>query len=127
MISLLGNGKERKGKQNLFLRGNVYQYVMWLISLSVEVDAEALQKAESVVPNTEPQEEASSAEDITEKSAETSPSVVFENIQGCSLKCFRMLLENVSGLSVDDDFTVEVIPEINAAVVTFIKSIGKTG
>ncbi|NXW43641.1 PAR14 polymerase, partial [Nyctiprogne leucopyga] len=56
-------------------------------------------------------------------SAEPSPSVVFENIQGCSPKCFRMLLENVSGLSVDDDFTVEVIPEINVAVATFIKTI----
>ncbi|NXI95023.1 PAR14 polymerase, partial [Psophia crepitans] len=56
-------------------------------------------------------------------SAETSPSVVFESIQGCNPKCLRMLLENISGLTVDDDFTVEVIPEINAAVVTFIKSI----
>ncbi|NXS71446.1 PAR14 polymerase, partial [Pandion haliaetus] len=55
------------------------------------------------------------------ESAETSPSVVFENIQGCSPKCLRMLLENISGLAVDDDFTVEVIPEINAAVATFIK------
>ncbi|NWI32450.1 PAR14 polymerase, partial [Sula dactylatra] len=56
-------------------------------------------------------------------SAETSPSVVFENIQGCSPKCLRMLLENISNLSVDDDFTVEVIPEINVAVATFIKRI----
>ncbi|NXV16379.1 PAR14 polymerase, partial [Cepphus grylle] len=57
------------------------------------------------------------------KSAETSPSVVFENIQGCSLKCLNMLLESISGLAVDDDFTVEVIPDINVAVATFIKSI----
>ncbi|NXX61600.1 PAR14 polymerase, partial [Scopus umbretta] len=57
------------------------------------------------------------------KSAETSPSVVFENIQGCSPKCLRMLLENISGLTVDDDFTVEVIPEINVAVATFMKNI----
>ncbi|NXP21331.1 PAR14 polymerase, partial [Scytalopus superciliaris] len=56
-------------------------------------------------------------------SAETSPSVVFENIQKCSPNCLRLLLENISGLTVDDDFTVEVIPEINAAVATFIKSI----
>ncbi|NXW62374.1 PAR14 polymerase, partial [Eurystomus gularis] len=56
-------------------------------------------------------------------SAKTSASVVFENIQGCSLKCLRMLLENISGLAVDDDFTVEVIPEINVAVATFRKSI----
>ncbi|XP_010074343.1 PREDICTED: poly [ADP-ribose] polymerase 14-like [Pterocles gutturalis] len=86
-------------------------------------DAEALQKAESFVPNSELQEEAGSAEDVAEKPTETSPLVVFENIQGCSPKCLRMLLENISGLAVDDDFTVEVIPEINVAVATFIKSI----
>ncbi|KFP59734.1 Poly [ADP-ribose] polymerase 14, partial [Cariama cristata] len=55
--------------------------------------------------------------------AETSPSVVLENIRDCSPKCLRMLLENVSGLAVDDDFIVEMIPEINVAVATFIKSI----
>ncbi|NXM08468.1 PAR14 polymerase, partial [Tyrannus savana] len=55
--------------------------------------------------------------------AETSPSVVFENIEKCSPNCLRLLLENISGLTVDEDFTVEVIPEINAAVATFIKSI----
>ncbi|XP_052648065.1 protein mono-ADP-ribosyltransferase PARP14-like isoform X2 [Harpia harpyja] len=92
-------------------------------NLQTKDDAEALQKAESFVPNSKLQKAAGSAESITEKSAETSPSVVFENIQGCSPKCLRMLLENISGLAVDDDFTVEVIPEINAAVATFIKSI----
>ncbi|KFQ18687.1 Poly [ADP-ribose] polymerase 14, partial [Merops nubicus] len=59
-------------------------------------------------------------------SAKTSCSVVFENIKGCSLKCLCVLLENISGLAVDDDFTVEVIPEINVAVATFVKSIGDT-
>ncbi|NWV35478.1 PAR14 polymerase, partial [Grantiella picta] len=56
-------------------------------------------------------------------SAEVSPSVVFENIERCSPECLWMLLENISGLTGDADFTVEVIPEINAAVATFIKSI----
>ncbi|NXC07346.1 PAR14 polymerase, partial [Orthonyx spaldingii] len=56
------------------------------------------------------------------ESAEASPSVVFENIERCSPKCLWMLLENISGLTVDADFTVEVIPEINVAVVTFIKN-----
>ncbi|XP_059676311.1 protein mono-ADP-ribosyltransferase PARP14 [Gavia stellata] len=92
-------------------------------NLQTKDDAEALQKAESFDPNSELQEEAGSVENIAEKSAETSPSVVFENIQRCSPKCLRMLLENISGLAVDDDFTVEVIPEINVAVATFIKSI----
>ncbi|NWI69257.1 PAR14 polymerase, partial [Todus mexicanus] len=57
------------------------------------------------------------------KSTKTSPSVVLENIQGCSPKCLHMLLENISGLVVDSEFTVEVIPEINVAVATFIKSV----
>ncbi|NXC61108.1 PAR14 polymerase, partial [Aleadryas rufinucha] len=56
-------------------------------------------------------------------SAEASPSVVFENIKRCSQNCLQMLLENISGLTVDADFTVELIPEINVAVATFIKSI----
>ncbi|NWW64364.1 PAR14 polymerase, partial [Ifrita kowaldi] len=56
-------------------------------------------------------------------SAEASPSVVFENIKTCSPNCLQMLLENVSGLTVDADFTIELIPEINVAVATFIKSI----
>ncbi|KFW80218.1 Poly [ADP-ribose] polymerase 14, partial [Manacus vitellinus] len=56
-------------------------------------------------------------------SAETSPLVVFENIQKCSPNCLRLLLENISSLTVDEDFTVEVIPEINVAVATFIQSL----
>ncbi|NXT01447.1 PAR14 polymerase, partial [Jacana jacana] len=56
-------------------------------------------------------------------STETSRSVVLENIQGCSIKSLSMLLESISSLVVDDDFTVEVIPERNVAVATFIKSI----
>ncbi|NXC45757.1 PAR14 polymerase, partial [Penelope pileata] len=55
--------------------------------------------------------------------AETSPSVVLENVQGCSAKCIRMLLENISGLAVDVDFIVEMIPELNVAVATFLTSI----
>ncbi|NXB17231.1 PAR14 polymerase, partial [Rhagologus leucostigma] len=56
-------------------------------------------------------------------SAEASLSVVFENIKRCSPNCLHMLLENISGLTLDTDFTVELIPERNIAVVTFIKSI----
>ncbi|NWV47624.1 PAR14 polymerase, partial [Daphoenositta chrysoptera] len=56
-------------------------------------------------------------------SAEASPSVVFENIKRCSPDCLQMLLENISGLTEDTDFTVELIPEINVAVVTFIETI----
>ncbi|XP_065494136.1 protein mono-ADP-ribosyltransferase PARP14 [Caloenas nicobarica] len=92
-------------------------------SLQTKGDTEALQKAASLVPNSELQEEAGCAGNITEKPAKASSSVVLENIQGCSLKCLRMLLENISNLLVDDDFTVEVIPEINVAVATFIKHI----
>ncbi|POI35113.1 hypothetical protein CIB84_001138 [Bambusicola thoracicus] len=83
----------------------------------------ALQKMENDFPNSELQERACSVERTAEQSAETSPSVVLENIEGCSAKCIQILLENVSGLSADDDFTVEMIPELNVAVATFQKSI----
>ncbi|NXI32346.1 PAR14 polymerase, partial [Sterrhoptilus dennistouni] len=56
-------------------------------------------------------------------SAEASPSVVFENIDRCSPYCLQMLLENISGLTLDADFTLELIPAINVAVATFRKSI----
>ncbi|NWS30299.1 PAR14 polymerase, partial [Polioptila caerulea] len=56
-------------------------------------------------------------------SAEASPSVVFENTERCRPECLRILLETISGLTVDADFTIEWIPEINVAVATFIKSI----
>ncbi|KFP88321.1 Poly [ADP-ribose] polymerase 14, partial [Apaloderma vittatum] len=50
-----------------------------------------------------------------------SPMVVLENLQETMKNCMLiMLVENISGLSEDDgDFTVEMIPEIRAAVVTF--------
>ncbi|NXL45205.1 PAR14 polymerase, partial [Podilymbus podiceps] len=47
--------------------------------------------------------------------------VVLENVQETLKVCMLiMLVENISGLSEDDgDFSVEMIPEIRAAVVTF--------
>ncbi|XP_074684764.1 protein mono-ADP-ribosyltransferase PARP14-like isoform X1 [Strix aluco] len=47
--------------------------------------------------------------------------VVLENVQETVKYCMLiMLVENISGLSEDDgDFSVEMIPEIHAAVVTF--------
>ncbi|XP_054029467.1 protein mono-ADP-ribosyltransferase PARP14 [Dryobates pubescens] len=47
--------------------------------------------------------------------------VVLENVQETTKECMLiMLIENVSGLSEDDgDFSVEMIPELHAAVVTF--------
>ncbi|XP_077176451.1 protein mono-ADP-ribosyltransferase PARP14-like [Paroedura picta] len=49
--------------------------------------------------------------------------VVLENVQETIDQCMLILLvENVSGLSEDDrDFSVEMIPEKNAAVITLIK------
>lgn len=87
----------------------------------------ALQKTENDFPKSELQERSRSMEKTAEQSAETSPSVVLENVEGCTAKCIQILLENVSGLAADDDFTVEMIPELNVAVATFLKSIGKTG
>ncbi|XP_027750895.1 protein mono-ADP-ribosyltransferase PARP14 [Empidonax traillii] len=50
-----------------------------------------------------------------------STSVVLENMKETVKDCMLiMLVENVSGLSEDDgDFSVEMIPELHAAVVTF--------
>ncbi|NXJ83297.1 PAR14 polymerase, partial [Trogon melanurus] len=50
-----------------------------------------------------------------------SPVVVLENLRETIKNCMLiMLVENISGLSEDDgDFSVEMIPEIRAAVVTF--------
>ncbi|XP_031446539.1 protein mono-ADP-ribosyltransferase PARP14-like isoform X3 [Phasianus colchicus] len=83
----------------------------------------ALQKTENDFPKSELQERSHSMEKTAEQSAETSPSVVLENVEGCSAKCIQMLLEDVSGLAADGDFTVEMIPELNVAVATFLKSI----
>ncbi|XP_054032652.1 protein mono-ADP-ribosyltransferase PARP14 [Dryobates pubescens] len=92
-------------------------------NLQTKDNAEALEETKSFVPNSE---EAGSLENIAEKSAVTSASVVFENTEGCSPECLSMLIENISGLAVDDGFTMEVIPEINVAVATFTKSIDTT-
>ncbi|NXG22938.1 PAR14 polymerase, partial [Grallaria varia] len=47
--------------------------------------------------------------------------VVLENVKETAKECMLiMLVENISGLSEDDgDFSVEMIPELRAAVVTF--------
>ncbi|XP_043380894.1 protein mono-ADP-ribosyltransferase PARP14 isoform X6 [Chelonia mydas] len=65
------------------------------------------------------------AENIQELPQMASSLVVLENIQE-TVKQYMLtiLVENISGLSEDDhDFSMEMIPEINAAVVTFIKDI----
>ncbi|XP_035188306.1 protein mono-ADP-ribosyltransferase PARP14-like isoform X1 [Oxyura jamaicensis] len=53
-----------------------------------------------------------------------SPLVVLENVQETVKSCMLiMLVENISGLSEEDgDFSVEMIPEIQAAVVAFTES-----
>ncbi|NWR62452.1 PAR14 polymerase, partial [Bucorvus abyssinicus] len=62
-----------------------------------------------------------------EDSPESLPSttVLLENVQETVKDCMLiMLVENISGLSEDDgDFSVEMIPEIRAAVVTFTGNI----
>ncbi|KFP17628.1 Poly [ADP-ribose] polymerase 14, partial [Egretta garzetta] len=53
--------------------------------------------------------------------------VVLENVQETVKDCMLvMLVENISGLSEDDgDFSVEMIPEMCAAVVTFTGNTGE--
>ncbi|XP_072197855.1 protein mono-ADP-ribosyltransferase PARP14-like isoform X2 [Excalfactoria chinensis] len=84
---------------------------------------EAVKKTKNGSANSELQERARSMEKSAEQSAETSPSVVLEHVDDCSAKCILILLENVTGLAADDDFTVEMIPELNVAVATFQNSI----
>lgn len=64
------------------------------------------------------------------KDPEESPpsnSVALENVRETVKDCMlTMLVENISGLSEEDgDFSVEMIPEIRAAVVTFTGDTGK--
>ncbi|XP_014795154.1 PREDICTED: poly [ADP-ribose] polymerase 14 [Calidris pugnax] len=62
-----------------------------------------------------------------EDSQQSQPSsiVLLENVRETVKDCVLiMLIENISGLSEDDgDFSVEMIPEIHAAVVTFTQNI----
>ncbi|NXG44692.1 PAR14 polymerase, partial [Psilopogon haemacephalus] len=57
--------------------------------------------------------------------SQLSTTVVLENVQETVKECMLiMLVENISGLSEDDgDFSVEMIPELHAAVVTFTGNI----
>ncbi|XP_062434799.1 protein mono-ADP-ribosyltransferase PARP14-like isoform X2 [Rhea pennata] len=89
-----------------------------------EYDAgEASWTAQSFVSSTELQEKSCSTENIAECSTGTSLLVALKNVQHFNAKCLCMLLENISGLTADDDFHVEMIPDINTAVATFVKSV----
>ncbi|NXN17590.1 PAR14 polymerase, partial [Indicator maculatus] len=59
--------------------------------------------------------------------SQLSTRVVLENVQETMKECMLiMLIENISGLSEDHgDFSVEMIPELHAAVVTFTGSIAE--
>lgn len=54
--------------------------------------------------------------------------VLLENVHEKIDRCMLVLLiENVSGLSEDDrDFSIEMIPEKDAAVITLVKPTGKS-
>ncbi|XP_024071616.2 protein mono-ADP-ribosyltransferase PARP14 [Terrapene carolina triunguis] len=80
---------------------------------------EVLRRKEHSVQNS-----ARHVEKIQEHPQTASSLLVLENIEESVTECMlMMLLETISGLSGDKDFSMEMIPEINAAVVTFIKSI----
>lgn len=70
-------------------------------------------------------EEPCQVEDL--QRSQPSAVVVLENVRETVKDCMLiMLVENISGLSEDDgDFSVEMVPEIRAAVVTFTGNIGK--
>uniref|UniRef100_A0A8C8SR85 Poly [ADP-ribose] polymerase n=1 Tax=Pelusios castaneus TaxID=367368 RepID=A0A8C8SR85_9SAUR len=61
-------------------------------------------------------------ENVEEPPQMASSLIVLENVQETTKLCVLiMLIENIGGLSEDDnDFSVEMIPEINTAVVTLV-------
>lgn len=67
------------------------------------------------------------AEPVKEEEETTCRQAVIENIQNASQDFLVMLVENVlKGSSAESrDFSIEVIPESNCAVVTFSSNKGK--
>lgn len=84
------------------------------------------QRKEDPVQDSRLQEKAIHVGKIQKQFETTSSQVVLENVKASITQHMLILvLETVCGLE-DDDFSVERIPEIDVAVVTFVKSIGKT-
>ncbi|XP_056323301.1 protein mono-ADP-ribosyltransferase PARP14 isoform X2 [Danio aesculapii] len=76
------------------------------------------QQKDQACANQEPKQSASETE-LDVKKPEGSNAVVLENIADhMNQDVLTLLVENISGLS-DDDFSMEIIPELQAAVVTF--------
>ncbi|KTF89145.1 hypothetical protein cypCar_00005074 [Cyprinus carpio] len=98
-----------------------------LPSSEASVPHEATSSA-SIITAGEPQSEEEKEEKVEppeETEEDTTPtSAVIENIQNSGQEFLTMLVENVlKGSSAEsDDFSIEIIPESNCAVVTFSKS-----
>ncbi|XP_067405693.1 protein mono-ADP-ribosyltransferase PARP14-like [Emydura macquarii macquarii] len=86
---------------------------------------EVLQKKDHSVKKIALHVKPGQVENIQEPPQITSSLIVLENVQETTKQCMLiMLVENISGLSEEDnDFNVEMIPEINTAVVTLIADI----
>uniref|UniRef100_A0A5F8GXS3 Uncharacterized protein n=1 Tax=Monodelphis domestica TaxID=13616 RepID=A0A5F8GXS3_MONDO len=67
------------------------------------------------------------AEGNSEDARTISSLVVFNNVHHAIREDFlTLLVENISGFSeINGDFTIEILPEAQAAVITFLKTIGK--
>uniref|UniRef100_A0A8C3BK02 Poly [ADP-ribose] polymerase n=1 Tax=Cairina moschata TaxID=8855 RepID=A0A8C3BK02_CAIMO len=108
---------------------------IFLVCFRVELDArEVLQREHHSVKKinlfVKPWQVETTQEPFQVENSEASlrsPLVVLENVQETTKDYMLiMLVENISGLSEEDgDFSVEMIPEIQAAVVAFTGSTGK--
>ncbi|XP_029461153.1 protein mono-ADP-ribosyltransferase PARP14 isoform X2 [Rhinatrema bivittatum] len=88
---------------------------------------EVLRKKDHVLKNATLHVRSFSEEIINEPQTPLSLSVVLENIQENATKeLLSMLVENISSLE-EDTFKIELIPEVNVAVVTFMTHNDATG
>ncbi|KAH0621327.1 hypothetical protein JD844_022484 [Phrynosoma platyrhinos] len=98
----------------------------FIITFEDEADAqEVLQKENHVLKKIALHVSKYQPEIIQDQPQMSSSLVVVENLQETTAQCtLNLLVENVSDLSEDDkDFSVEMVPERNAAVITFEKPV----
>uniref|UniRef100_A0A8C3BJI8 Poly [ADP-ribose] polymerase n=1 Tax=Cairina moschata TaxID=8855 RepID=A0A8C3BJI8_CAIMO len=121
-----------RGKMSLLVTEEEDENHIFLVCFRVELDArEVLQREHHSVKKinlfVKPWQVETTQEPFQVENSEASlrsPLVVLENVQETTKDYMLiMLVENISGLSEEDgDFSVEMIPEIQAAVVAFTGS-----
>ncbi|XP_067329331.1 protein mono-ADP-ribosyltransferase PARP14-like isoform X1 [Anolis sagrei] len=99
----------------------------FIVTFENEADAqEVLQRKNHVLKNIVLHVSTHQPKMVSTRQPQMSSSlVVVENLQGTTLQdTLNLLVENVSQLSEEDkDFSVEIVPEKNAAVISFVKPV----